>query len=215
MTVQYRDAQNTALAAVASINVNKPTGLAQFDAAGVIVGRVNGVLPTPPAGWLQFGAEQIQGTAGVSYWKRIVGASEPTWTFASAGASFMQAQSVAAFSDASLGLAFSAFTVGQGTATTSFVAPAIITLAANAFVVSMYDTQSVAVSWTGPGTERLDVSNGAIYTETVASPGSIGTRTGTSSVATNAAFCVFAIEEVPWPIVDLMHRPFWQSLMAQ
>lgn len=195
MAVAYRS--STTNAGVASVAVSKPTGAAQGDCLLVSVSAATGGTITQPGGFTQLGTQQDNGTVKVSYYAKILGASEPsTYTFTSTGAAGMV--SIASdYSGTKLFLSGSAVSRTSGSAT--FTTSALTTQFANAGIVTFFTGQLAVVTWTPPSgmTERQDANASCVDDVIQSAAGSTGTKTGTASASTDAAYCIVAIEESP------------------
>jgi hypothetical protein len=178
---------------------------------------------TPPSGFGNETLYSITGLPKVKVWRKQAGSSEPsTYTFGK-HASFTGACAVLATSGVSGAAPFAVTPVGSNGGnevfTTSHVASGVSPTIANTLLVAIGASAGAGATHTPPAgmTERVDTFADptfgvslSVNTEVLSSSGPTGTRTMTTSVATEWAALVLALTPGD-PVTQTFTRPYFNT----
>ncbi len=203
--VAFRSAtttNNTTSCNTQSVTVNVPAGTVNGDVMVVGVQYGGSTQMTTPAGWtlINHVNNSFSTTQNLTTFYRVA-SSEPasyTWTMPSLVCWITAAGSYSGVSNSS---PVDAQTIVGVTTSTSLVANAVTTTAANDMIVTIFaGYNGTSTTWTPPGgqTERVDSNNTSVRSiemndSTQASVGSSGTFTATASVSNYGANATIAL----------------------
>ncbi|MEY2569013.1 MAG: hypothetical protein QOE35_3542 [Actinomycetota bacterium] len=212
VTPAFRDASSASNGAGGtSIVLNKPTGTQPGDVmvAQVAAGGGSGTTITAPSGWTQLDSKN-NGTlvAQKVFWRLATGNEPASWTW-TLSSSQEASGGVLAYSGVEQVTPLDVTANNKtAAASTSHVAPAVVTTKANDELVTFYGLKT-GTTMTAPSgmTERFDLAStgGTVANQLtagaddqlVAITGSTGTRTATSAAAADSVSASFALKAMP------------------